>query len=174
MSSISSQFGPLVSGLLALEQQKFFPWTYNTIAPSFFIISSSNLQITMTTIKAQTSSNSRHICPLTSSYLPLSTEKNVVDTIFDRNFFKFSDSEDRRKIMDKFHFRPEWTSLQGYMPLSFKNFSHRLIMEKMWTQYKDFFFCQIIIKLTGDLDRDEISALEFQPLLSIYFRVTCP
>ena len=82
MISISGQSGPLVLELLAFERWKCFPWTYNgenvmnTIAPSFFIIKLAGKQ---DNIKVQTiPDTSFHWLP---SYLPLSTGKNIVDTI---------------------------------------------------------------------------------------------
>ena len=47
----------------------------------FFIVSSSNLQVTGTTIKSQTNLNSGHIHPLTSVLPALENWKNVVDMI---------------------------------------------------------------------------------------------
>ena len=55
----------------------------DTKAPSFLIISSSNLQVTRTVKKSRTGSNSGHIRPLTSELLASEhwDKKKVVDTI---------------------------------------------------------------------------------------------
>ena len=73
-----------------------------------FIVSSSNLQVTRTTIKAQTSSNSGHICPLPTELPALEHWKKYyrLDSAFsfERIFVKLADNEDRHKSLQKFHF----------------------------------------------------------------------
>ena len=157
MISISGQFTPLVLELLALERQIFSPWTcirenvMNTTAPLFFILSSSNVQITRRNIKVQMSLNSGHIRPLTSELLALEHRKNIVDTIAPSGFIgSYSNLQTTRTGITS------WTSsfsgqsrlfASELHALERKKFSHRLIMEKTWTRYNDFIFYWIIIKL---------------------------
>ena len=64
----------------------------DTIAPSFLIGSSSNLQVPRTAIKSGTSSNSSHICPSTLELPALENQKKCCGhdsaCSFDRLFFK--------------------------------------------------------------------------------------
>ena len=72
MISNFGQIRPWSAVLADLEHLEQFPYTYNwrnivsTLAPSFFIESSSFLQVTKTTIKARMSSNFDRIPPLTA------------------------------------------------------------------------------------------------------------
>ena len=79
----------------------------DTIAPSFIIVSSSNLQDTSKAIKSQTSSNFGHIHPLTLELPALEHRKkccgNHSTFSFDWIFFKLADKEDRHKILEEFH-----------------------------------------------------------------------
>ena len=102
--------------LLALERRKSFPYTYSgenvvrRIAPSLFIGSSSNLQVTRTKIKHRTSSDSGQIGLFTLEFM--SAEKHHIEPCpeFDRIFVKRAGSEDSDTISDEFDFGKEWTN----------------------------------------------------------------
>ena len=77
----------------------------DTKGPSFFIVSSSNLQIIRTAIKSWTSWNSGHIHPLTSELPARECQKICCghDSAFslDWIFISLVDNEDRHKILNE-------------------------------------------------------------------------
>ena len=85
-SRMSLNFGqvrPQIAELAALERLEKSPWTYNgkknvvaTLAPLFFIGSSSFLQVTRTTIMSRMGSNFSQIRPLTVELAALECLKN--------------------------------------------------------------------------------------------------
>ena len=93
------------------------------IAPSLFIVLSSNLQVTMTAIKSRTSLNSGHLFPLTLE-LPAtecrkkSCRHNSAFSFY-QTFFKLADIQDRHKISDEFNIQlnPSF-DFESYLPLS--------------------------------------------------------
>ena len=77
----------------------YLPLTYNnvenvvdTIASSFLIVSSSNLQVTRTAIESRMTSNSGDIHPLTSELPALERRKKCCAFSFDQIFFKLQSS----------------------------------------------------------------------------------
>ena len=82
MSSNFGQVRPQIAELAALERLEKSPYTYNgknvvaTLAPLFFIGSSSFLQVTRTTIISRMGSNFSQIRPLTVELAALECLKN--------------------------------------------------------------------------------------------------
>ena len=83
----------------------------NTLAPSFFIGSSSFLQVSRTCMKAWTSSNFNQIPPPTPELSALARLKNCCEHssayIFDWIFFIFSGNEDNHQVWTEFEFWPD-------------------------------------------------------------------
>ena len=116
-SRMSSKFGKIqawTEELTALERLKKSSLTYNgkdvnALAPSFLIGSSSFLQVTRTSIRAQMSLKFSNTGPYTGSYLPQSILKMAFKCcdhsstyMFYRISFIFSCYKDSHKIWDEF------------------------------------------------------------------------
>ena len=85
----------------------------NTLAPAFFIRSSSFLQVTRTYIKAWMSSNFNQIPPPTPELSALVRLKNVVNTLAPTFLIGFSSffsgNEDNQQVWTEFEFWPDRT-----------------------------------------------------------------
>ena len=94
--------------------------------------------------------------------------------VFDQIFFKLAGNEDRHKVLDKFEFPPDRTTLYWVRcPWASKKISHRLIMGKWCLQASSFIFDQVFVKLAGNQERHKISnELEFRPDRISHFGVT--
>ena len=94
-----------------------------TLAPLFFIGSSSFLQVTRTTIISRMGSNFSKIRPLTVELNALECLKNYFVLWhsafnFDRIFFILGSNKDSHNISDEFEFQPDSTLDCSYLPLS--------------------------------------------------------